>query len=258
MPTLLLSFDNLGEASELERGTWDANVPLGRHPSVTIALPRLLGELHRLGLKATFFIEGINCEVNPDAVMQIAGRGHELGVHGWRHEVWSALAPEDERALLEDSLAAFATLGIRPRAFRPPGGELTRNTMELLDELGFTWCSPVNEQAVDSGNGSAGVEAPELLPFRWDMVDAYYLMERFAPLREAHGDDREPLDPAHAGLRIESGLTDADEYRALILHPVLMLDDEWWAQTRRLLRMIAETARTGRLTVGSGRQLLAV
>lgn len=251
MPTLLLSFDNLGEASELERGTWDANVPLGRHPSVTVALPRLLGELNRLGLKATFFIEGINCEVNPDAVTQIAGGGHELGVHGWRHEVWSTLAPEDERALLEDALAAFATLGIRPRAFRPPGGELTGNTMELLDELGFTWCSPLEEQELS-------IEGPDLLPFHWNMVDAYYLMERFGPLREAHGDDEEPYDPARAGLRIESGLTDGHEYRALILHPVLMLDDEWWAQTRRLLRMIAETARTGRLTVGSGRQLLAV
>jgi peptidoglycan/xylan/chitin deacetylase (PgdA/CDA1 family) len=250
MPTLLLSFDNLGEASELERGTWDANVPLGSHPSVTVALPRLLGELARLGLKATFFIEGINCEVNPDAVAQIAGGGHELGVHGWRHEVWSALAPEDERALLNDSLAAFATLGIRPRAFRPPGGELTRNTLDLLDELGFTWCSPVEEQELC-------IEGPDLLPFRWEMVDAYYLMERFAPLREDHGDDPEPYDPAHAGLRIESGLTEGPEYRALILHPVLMLDDDWWAQTRRLLRVIAETARTGRLTVGSGRALLA-
>src|SRR5262249_51170155 len=78
--TIILTFDNLGEASELERGTRDERFPLGRHPSVTDALPRLLDELGRLQLRATFFIEGINCELNPDAVRAIAARGHEVGV----------------------------------------------------------------------------------------------------------------------------------------------------------------------------------
>jgi peptidoglycan/xylan/chitin deacetylase (PgdA/CDA1 family) len=264
MPTLLLSFDNLGEASELERGTWDANVPLGSHPSVTIALPRLLGALDRLELKATFFIESVNCEINPDAVLQIAARGHELGVHGWRHETWSTLSTEDERALLDDGLAAFAALGIRPRGFRPPGGELTASSMELLRERGFTWCSPAgepDEAERDAGAPGPGAydqssDRPAVLPFRWEMVDTYYLMERFAALRVARGEGSEPVDPALAALRIEAGLMDGPDYRALILHPFMMLDDEWWMQTRRLLRLIAETSRMGRLTVGTGRQLL--
>ncbi len=248
MPTLLLSFDDLGEASELARGTWDANVPLGQHPSVTIALPRLLTELDRLGLRATFFIEAINCEINPDAVLEIARRGHELGVHGWRHEAWSALAPEDERALLEDSVAAFAALGLRPRGFRPPGGELTGHGTELLAEFGFRWFSP-------HGVPAATLEA--LMPFQWEMVDSYHLMESFAPLREEHGDPAEPEDAGHAALRIETGLMmDVPPHRVVILHPFLMLDDAWWAQTRRLLRLIAETARMGRLTAGPGRELL--
>jgi peptidoglycan/xylan/chitin deacetylase (PgdA/CDA1 family) len=248
MPTLLLSFDNLGEAAELERGTWDAAVPLGRHPSVTVALPRLLAELERLELHATFFIEGINAEINPDAVLEIARRGHELGVHGWRHERWSELELEDERALLQDALGAFAALGLRPRAFRPPGGALTAHTARLLAQFGFRWYS---------AHGAADTASEDAMPFQWQMVDAFYLMESFASLRINHGQPAEPLDPGMAALRIEAGLTQGPPQRVVILHPFLMLDDAWWGNTRRLLRLLAESARIGGLTVGSGRDLLA-
>jgi peptidoglycan/xylan/chitin deacetylase (PgdA/CDA1 family) len=248
MPTLLLSFDNLGEAAELQRGTWDAAVPLGQHPSVTIALPRLLAELERLELHATFFVEGINAEINPEAVLEIARRGHELGVHGWRHELWSELALEDERALLQDALVAFAALGLRPRAFRPPGGGLTEHSPRLLEQLGFSWYS---------AHGAADTGAEGTMPFQWEMVDALYLMESFAALRVSCGEPAEPLDPAVAALRIEAGLTQGPEQRVVILHPFLMLDEAWWGQTRRLLRLIAESARMGGLRVGSGRELLA-
>ena len=84
---LVLTIDNLGEASALERG--EAFAPTRRDPSVTQALPWLLDELDRHGLTATFFVEAINCELYPDAVAGIAARGHELGHHGWSHEQWA-------------------------------------------------------------------------------------------------------------------------------------------------------------------------
>ena len=73
---IALTFDNLGEAADLERGLWPADAPLGHHPSVTVALPRLLDALDDLGLRATFCVEALNCEVYPDAVRGIAARGH--------------------------------------------------------------------------------------------------------------------------------------------------------------------------------------
>ncbi len=120
----MLTFDNLGEASEMERGTWDG--PIGQHESVKVALPRLLDELDALGLEATFFVEGLNCELYPDALAGIVARGHELGVHGWRHETWAKLDAEHERELLTRAAGAFASRGLEARAFRPPGGEPTR------------------------------------------------------------------------------------------------------------------------------------
>jgi integrase len=48
---LVLTFDNLGEATELERGGLSSGARVGEHPSVTEALPWLLGVLDELGLK---------------------------------------------------------------------------------------------------------------------------------------------------------------------------------------------------------------
>ena len=45
---LVLTFDNLGEATELERGGLDPGARLGEHPSVTEALPWLLDALDAL------------------------------------------------------------------------------------------------------------------------------------------------------------------------------------------------------------------
>ncbi len=117
----VLTFDNFGEASALERGTHDPRIPLGVDPSVTEALPWLLAELERNRLTATFFVEAINCELYPRALQTIVARGHELGVHGWRHEAWAQLAPGSERELLHRSTRAFRAAGLPVSSFRPPG-----------------------------------------------------------------------------------------------------------------------------------------
>jgi peptidoglycan/xylan/chitin deacetylase (PgdA/CDA1 family) len=53
-----VTFDNLGEAADLERGLWPEDEPLGRHFSVKRTLPRILGILEELGLRSTFYVEG--------------------------------------------------------------------------------------------------------------------------------------------------------------------------------------------------------
>jgi peptidoglycan/xylan/chitin deacetylase (PgdA/CDA1 family) len=222
-----LTFDNLGEAAELERGRWPAGEPLGRHPSVTEALPRLLAELDAHRLTATFFVEGLNCELYPDALREIAARGHALGVHGWRHEAWSQLPADRERELLVHADSAFRGLGLAPSGFRPPGGAVTGQTAALLVELGYTWWS----RAAPAG------PAPGLddLTFKWECVDAYWLLERFADQRRGRGDPGEPLAPSAVGERLaRAGVGDV-----LVLHPFLMLDGAWWEQVRRLLELAA-------------------
>jgi peptidoglycan/xylan/chitin deacetylase (PgdA/CDA1 family) len=240
--TLVLSFDNLGEASALERG--QRATPTRRDPSVTWALPWLLGELDRHGLTATFFVEAINCELYPDAVREIAARGHELGHHGWSHETWRDLSPEAERDALARGVDAFAKLGLRTRGFRPPGGELTPHSPALLREHGFDWCSPEGDRAaVDDGLA--------YVPFDWELVDAYHLMDSFAPLRAAHGDPETPREPAELADWLAHRLA-AGGCQVLVLHPFLMLDEAWSAGVVELLSVAAELARDGLTSVVPG------
>jgi peptidoglycan/xylan/chitin deacetylase (PgdA/CDA1 family) len=230
---IVLTFDNLGEASALQRGTWDAQTPLGSDPSVTQALPWLLDALDHSGLRATFFVEAINCELNPEALRTIGARGHEIGVHGWEHEAWGALDADTERDLLDRATRAFASAGLSARGFRPPGGELTARTPALLRELGFQWCSP-------AGDGPRTVdEGLVVIPFDWELVDAYHLMERFADLRERRGDGRAPIGAQAAGERMTAALGDGGGERTVIMHPFLMLDVAWRAQVEGLLERMA-------------------
>jgi peptidoglycan/xylan/chitin deacetylase (PgdA/CDA1 family) len=246
---IILSFDNLGEASELERGTWDHRVALGHHESVTVALPRLLDELDALGLSATFFVEAFNCELYPQALLEIADRRHELGVHGWRHEAWLTLTLERERDLLLRAGRAFGSLGLHTHAFRPPGGEPTVATRSLLHELGYRWWSP----AARSQERCAG---PAMIPFDWELVDAYHLMEHFAQARVQRGDSRAPLPPAVVADRLCAELATGSGTQVLILHPFLMLDSRWWEGVRRVLALIAQLHRDCKAWTGPGGELI--
>jgi peptidoglycan/xylan/chitin deacetylase (PgdA/CDA1 family) len=248
---LALTFDNLGEATELERGGLDSGSRMGAHPSVTEALPWLLEVLDACGLRATFFVEAINCELYPDALLSIAAGGHELGMHGWRHEEWRGLSADRERSVLDRCMRAFGSLGMSVTGFRPPGGELTASSVSALRSVGVAWCSPAGGE-FEVRDGLAWV------PFEWSFVDAYYLMESFADLRAGRGDARPALSAEQLLPRFVSAVravASAESRATLILHPFLMLDPAWREGVGELLAEIGALARAGDLWVGPGGEL---
>jgi len=201
-----LTFDNLDDAASRE-------------------LPELLDLLDELGLRATYFVEAVNAERRPMALREIAARGHEVGFHAWEHELWGELEPDREAELVERGMAAYESLGIRVEGFRPPGGGLTGQTLELLADAGITWCSPAGEEAgVDEQTGIA------VLPFRWPLVDATYLHPPMGGLLSAPDAER----------RLHSALESTPDPAVLILHPFLAVDREVRAAHARILRRLAE------------------
>src|SRR5215210_6182171 len=194
-----VTFDNLGEAADLERGLWPEDEPLGRHFSVKRTLPRILNVLDEFEFRATFFVEGLNAELYPEALLEISARGHDLGYHGWRHEYWAGLSLSEEARLLERGVREMSNVGVRPRGFRPPGGRFNPASLSLLKSLGFTYCSP-------AGQGVGVLEGMVILPFDWRLVDAYYYLPRFGDLREADTGSGEPLASSRFGETIEAAL----------------------------------------------------
>jgi peptidoglycan/xylan/chitin deacetylase (PgdA/CDA1 family) len=208
-----ITFDNLGEAAELELGLRDADVPLGGHYSVTTALPLVLELLADAGLQATFFVEGINAEVYPDALRAVRDAGHELAYHAWCHEDWSSLSPAAEIANLDRGLAALRAIDVAALGLRPPGGLLNAGSCDLLASRGLSYCSPAG--------GAPGIDRVAVLPFTWPAVDVFHVLPAFAALRSHFGVGAEPGGPEaiRAALlsRIEEVLA-GGTHATLVLH----------------------------------------
>jgi len=170
---LCLSFDNLG----VDEAT-----------SAASALPALMERLAGHDLRATFFVEGVNAELDPGALRAIDTAGHEVAYHAWRHEQWGELSAAEQAENLARGVSAFENLGIEVNGLRPPGGQLGEGGTAVLGELGLRYASPAGE-----GAGSAGDVA--LIPFQWRHVDATSMLPGLGPVREQMTGSPDPLAP---------------------------------------------------------------
>ena len=100
--------------------------------------PAFLAELDRLGLRATFFMLGVNAEAHPALAAEVAAAGHEVAVHGHEHRSQLFRTPREVRAdLLRGVEAVASTTGAAPVWFRPPYGTLSAGGMMAAQRLGL-------------------------------------------------------------------------------------------------------------------------
>src|SRR6202000_130466 len=102
-----------GEAAEVGAGARDPSLPLGGHPTATVAVPEILAALGARGLRATFFVEGLNAEVYPELLRRIDAERHEAAYHAWTHEQWAELDVAAQAENLAPGIAAFEGMGLR-------------------------------------------------------------------------------------------------------------------------------------------------
>src|SRR3954469_5806424 len=222
---IALTFDNLGEASEIQLGAEPDE--RGRHFSVTDVLPRLLDALGERELQATFFVEGLNTELYPDALREMAGRGHELGYHAWCHEEWGELDAGAQADNLRRGAEALERLGLRPRGFRPPGGALDAAGDRALARL-------ASASASREGDEPAAGDVVRM-PFRWPLVDAYWVLPNYAERREANGHEE---GAGNFVAEVERAIA-AGGYVPLIMHPFLWADPATERADREVLDRVA-------------------
>jgi peptidoglycan-N-acetylglucosamine deacetylase len=118
------------------------------------ATPLFLELLADRGVRATFFLLGSQVSKAPRLTAEIADRGHEIGVHGWRHRylpLRGPIATYDDLASAKEIIAA--TTGVNPWLFRPPYGVLSTAALISARRLGLTpvlWTSWGQEWAPGS------------------------------------------------------------------------------------------------------------
>ena len=158
-----------------------------------ISTPRICRVFRDLGLRQTFFVPGWCVERYPAAAEAILAGGHELGHHGYLHEQPNKLSARDERYWFERALDAYdRVLGHRPKGFRAPLNEFSKNTLSLLVEAGFDYDSSLMGDDVPYLIGDGGnrllLEIPQFIAMddwphfmhNWDLD---YKMPISAPQR---------------------------------------------------------------------------
>ena len=104
----------------------------GPHPSQT---QRILDILDRYGVKATFFMIGVNVENYPEAAKEVVQRGHEIGNHTYSHSHLNHMGVGSLSAELEKCEDALEKIcEYRPRLFRPPEGYLSDGVFECAEQ----------------------------------------------------------------------------------------------------------------------------
>jgi peptidoglycan-N-acetylglucosamine deacetylase len=141
-PTVCLSFDFDQMSPRIFRG--DATpTPLSRGEyGARVGMPRVLELLRRFGIPASFFVPGHSADTFPHLVEELLRDGHELGHHGWLHEVPASLTAEQEREVMVRGIESLRRIsGEAPRGYRSPSWDLSPHSVGLLLEHGFRYDS---------------------------------------------------------------------------------------------------------------------
>lgn len=104
----------------------------GPHPRIT---PQILEILDEYGIKATFFVIGVNSKNYPNQLKQIVDGGHEIGNHTYSHKILKSMSKEEiEKEILDTETQVEKITNITPNLLRPPCGIYDETLIEIAQE----------------------------------------------------------------------------------------------------------------------------
>ena len=139
VPAAAAHLPRLAQRLGIERTVLPGTVALtfddGPHPEAT---PAVLELLAAHGASATFFLVGEQVERRPELARAIHEAGHEIALHGYRHQL---LLRRTSRALAADLARARVVIGdatgCEPVLYRPPYGVFSAGALDLVRALGL-------------------------------------------------------------------------------------------------------------------------
>jgi peptidoglycan/xylan/chitin deacetylase (PgdA/CDA1 family) len=181
-----ISFDSDHETNELRDGGKSiGRLSWGQYGN-RVAVPRILSLLKKYDVSASFYVPAVVALLYPDEQRRVAGEGHEIGIHGWIHELNATLPYEAERDLMLRSADVLERITrVRPVGMRTPSWDFSPHTLRIAREMGLQYDSSLmaDEDCYElllDGEPTGVVE----LPVEWVRDDAvYFWMNRFASHR---------------------------------------------------------------------------
>lgn len=181
-----LSFDSDHETNELRDGGKSIGRMAWGQYGARVGVPRIAALLKRHDVRASFYVPAVTALLYPEEQKGLIEAGHEIGIHGWIHELNSGLSYETERDLMlkaSDTLTKIT--GKRPVGMRTPSWDFSPHTLRIEKEMGLLYDSSLmaDEDCYElllDGESSGVTE----LPVEWVRDDAvYFMMNRFQAQR---------------------------------------------------------------------------
>ncbi|KVK80462.1 hypothetical protein WS90_18030 [Burkholderia cepacia] len=251
---ICITFDNFGSAAgdslpwpcpaDVPPIEWAAYNRIG----LELGHPRILKLLENLHIRCTYFAEGYAAILHPDEMRAWHAAGHEIAVHGWKHEHWPDIASrEEEDRLVELAVTSIHSVtGERPIGFRPPALAINPWTDDVLAAHGIRYVSqalPVANVMSDAGTPDDGTKAAvvtrlDVLPTEPALIDGAVIHPRFGGIFGA-------LDAAAAydelyRLAVAHETTRPDEPWVLVVHPFTSGNRAWFGFEDFMRRLAGE------------------
>lgn len=198
-----------------------------------VGLHRLLELQKDFEINASYYIPAYEAKTYPWIIPTLAEQGHEVGLHGYYHELVDQLSIEKNADILDNSIEVLESqLSFVPKGYRSPAWELTAELPAQLMSRGITYDSSL--MGFDHPYEVNGLTE---LPVQWLLDDAIYF--KFS----GGGLDRWP--PVPPQLVLESWI---EEFEAIYeFGGLFMLTVHPWisgkGQRIRLLRKLLEHIR---------------
>lgn len=190
------SFDSDHESNELR----DGGVSIGRLSwgqfGHRAGIPRIRQVLAAHGVPASFYVPAVIAQIYPDEQRALIDDGHEIGIHGWIHELNSVLEAHEERDLMLRAADVLEKITRkRPVGMRTPSWDFSDATLSIAKEMELLYDSSLMAdddcyELLLDGKPSGVVE----VPVEWMRDDAVYFMMNKSPAIRPHLDPMSVFD----------------------------------------------------------------
>lgn len=109
----------------------------GPHPVNTV---KILNELKKRNVVATFFVLGNRAQYYPDLLIRILSEGSEIGNHTWNHKQLTKLPQEEILKQINDTQEIIKSLtNTTPKVMRPPYGAVDSRVSQEISMPIILW-----------------------------------------------------------------------------------------------------------------------